>query len=142
MTSVNLDQSLSLVPAGQHGNYYLNADGSVSKPNWIQSWIWSLISRFYDPTAENIFKVFIHCIEQWNALKNGHQFQLRHVTVEELTKQAERICFVIQFILAYLPKIKAAPGVEKKICTLLSQLLPNDTICLPQTLHEIHPRHF
>lgn len=142
MTSANLDTSLKLVPAGQHGNYFLYADGTVSKPSWIGAWFWSLISRFYDPTAENILKVFIQCVDQWIALKNEQKYQLRTVTNEEFSQQVERICFVHQFILAYLPKIQVSPSIETKICGLLSQALPDHTICLPQTLHHVQPQAF
>lgn len=139
----NLDLGLRTVPAGQHGSYFINADGSLASS--IKAGAISIIQRlpfvqsYYDPIVTNIAIVFTECIDHWIGLKNDQKFCLRTVAVEEFNAHIERILFIVHFIIAYRPQIEADPDTTEQICGLFSQLLPGHPKVLTQTLPEMSP---
>jgi hypothetical protein len=138
----NLDRSLSIVPRGQCGDYFLYSDGSVvsHRDSWTSRCVRS-VPFIYDPTVTNLFRVFMECVDHWTALKNDQKFNRRTIAVEEFTQQIERICFIKEFVFASLGKIEADPANREKICALVSQLLEKQ-VFLPQSLQEISPEAF
>jgi hypothetical protein len=139
----NLDRSLKVVPAGHFSDYWLTASGLTTRNQSYWLYFRALQSYYENRFLSTVTEVFTQCINHWIRLQNEQKFELRPVSLIEFSHHANRIYFVVQFLLVSKEKFEKSPSLQNQLCDALFLLLPRHTkITFPKTLEEITPETF